>query len=342
MPDDTARPKLKGKIKMTGFTNFCPYLADLDFYKDARGEFTVSEWIDVILGAIDYNAQGYRDEQEKLAMLARLLPFVEKRLNLLELAPKGTGKSYVFGNISKYGLLTDGGKITRTKMFYDKSRRAPGFIVGNDYVAIDEVKLVTFDNLNEMRSVMQGYMERGRFNVDGFEGESDAGVVLLGNISIENMNEYASMFSELPSLFQESALVDRIHGFIKGWDIPKMRDSLKVSGWALNSEYFSSVMHMLRDDASYRAIVDELVECSEDAYVRHTEAVKRICTAFLKLLFPNVRTAAEVNKKEFIKYCLRPAIKMRRTIWRQLSILDAEYKNEDKLMPEFELRGVEE
>lgn len=342
MPDDTARPKLKGKIKMTGFTNFCPYLADLDFYKDARGEFTVSEWIDVILGAIDYNAQGYRDEQEKLAMLARLLPFVEKRLNLLELAPKGTGKSYVFGNISKYGLLTDGGKITRTKMFYDKSRRAPGFIVGNDYVAIDEVKLVTFDHLNEMRSVMQGYMERGRFNVDGFEGESDAGVVLLGNISIENMNEYASMFSELPSLFQESALVDRIHGFIKGWDIPKMRDSLKVSGWALNSEYFSSVMHMLRDDASYRAIVDELVECSEDAYVRHTEAVKRICTAFLKLLFPNVRTAAEVNKKEFIKYCLRPAIKMRRTIWRQLSILDAEYKNEDKLMPEFELRGVEE
>ena len=342
MPDDTARPKLKGKIKMTGFTNFCPYLADLDFYKDARGEFTVSEWIDVILGAIDYNAQGYRDEQEKLAMLARLRPVVEKRLNLLELAPKGTGKSYVFGNISKYGLLTDGGKITRTKMFYDKSRRAPGFIVGNDYVAIDEVKLVTFDNLNEMRSVMQGYMERGRFNVDGFEGESDAGVVLLGNISIENMNEYASMFSELPSLFQESALVDRIHGFIKGWDIPKMRDSLKVSGWALNSEYFSSVMHMLRDDASYRAIVDELVECSEDAYVRHTEAVKRICTAFLKLLFPNVRTAAEVNKKEFIKYCLRPAIKMRRTNWRQLSILDAEYKNEDKLMPEFELRGVEE
>ena len=193
----------------------------------------------------------YKDEDEKLAMLARLLPFIEKRLNLLELAPKGTGKSYVFGNVSKYGLLTDGGKITRTKMFYDKSRRAPGFIVGNDYVAIDEVKLVTFDNINEMRSVMQGYMERGRFNVDGYDGESFAGVVLLGNISIENMDEYTSMFSELPVLFQESALVDRIHGFIKGWDIPKMKDNLKVSGWALNSEYFCTVMHMLRDDASY-------------------------------------------------------------------------------------------
>lgn len=82
-------------------------------------------------------------------MLTRLLPFLEKRLNLLELAPKGTGKSYVFGNISKYGLLTDGGKITRAKMFYDTSRHTPGFIVGNDYVAIDEVKLVTFNDISE-------------------------------------------------------------------------------------------------------------------------------------------------------------------------------------------------
>ena len=231
-------------------------------------------------------------------------------------------------------------KITRTKMFYDKSRRAPGFIVGNDFVAIDEVKLVTFDNINEMRSIMQGYMERGRFNVDGYDGESFAGVVLLGNISIENMDEYTSMFSELPVLFQESALVDRIHGFIKGWDIPKMKDNLKASGWALNSEYFCTVMHMLRDDASYRAIVDALVDFSDDAYVRHTEAVKRIATAYLKLLFPNVRTASDVNPKEFMKYCLRPAIKMRKIIWRQLSILDAEYKNDDKLMPEFTLKEI--
>ena len=230
IPDDTVKPKIPGKIKMTGFTSFCPYVAELDYFKDVRAEFTVSEWIDVVLGAIDYNASGYKDEDEKMAMLTRLLPFVEKRLNLLELAPKGTGKSYVFGNVSKYGLLTDGGKITRSKMFYDKSRRIPGFIVGNDYVAIDEVKLVTFDDVNQMRSVMQGYMERGRFNVDGFEGESNAGVVLLGNISIENMDEFTSMFGELPTLFQESALVDRIHGFIKGWDIPKMKDNLKVAG----------------------------------------------------------------------------------------------------------------
>ena len=328
-PDDTAKPKIPGKIKMTGFTNFCPYTVDLDYYKDARAEFTVSEWIDVLLGAIDYNASGYSSEEEKLAMLTRLLPFVEKRVNLLELAPKGTGKSYVFGNVSKYGMLTDGGKITRAKMFYDTGRRTPGFICGNDYVAIDEVKLVTFNDVNEMRSIMQGYMEKGTFNVGGYEGKSDAGVVFLGNIAQENMDEYSSMFTELPSLFQESALVDRIHGFIKGWDIPRMNDDLKISGWALNSEYFCSILHLLRDDASYRAIVDKLVEVPEKADTRDTEAVKRLATAYLKQLFPNVRSAADVNPKRFIRYCLRPARNMRQIVKRQMGILDTEFKGKD-------------
>ncbi len=340
-PNDIAGSKIPGKIKMVGFTSFCPYTTDLEYFKDVRNEFTISEWIDIILGAIDYNAAGYQNEEEKLSMLTRLLPFIEKRLNLLELAPKGTGKSYVFGNVSKYGLLTDGGKITRSKMFYDTSRRTPGFICGNDFVAIDEVKLVTFNDVNEMRSVLQGYMERGKFNVGGYDGESYAGVVLLGNIKQENMDEYASMFDELPVLFQESALVDRIHGFIRGWDIPKMSDDLKVSGWALNSEYFCSIMHMLRDDASYRGIVDQIVEVSDNAYVRHSEAVKRIATAYLKLLFPNVRVASDVEPRQFLRYCLRPAINMRKIIWRQLSILDPEYKMEDKQMPSFTLKDVD-
>lgn len=95
-----------GKIKLNSFKNFCPYNIDIDVYKDARKDFTTDEWIDVILGAVDYNAEGYKSEEEKLTMLTRLLPFVEKRLNLIELAPKGTGKSYLFGNVSRYGWLS--------------------------------------------------------------------------------------------------------------------------------------------------------------------------------------------------------------------------------------------
>lgn len=341
MPDDEAKPKLPGKIKLTGFTNFCPYTVDLDYFKDVRSEFTTPEWIDVILGAIDYNAAGYKDEDEKLAMLMRLLPFVEQNLNVIELAPKGTGKSYLFGNVSRYGLLTDGGKVTRAKMFYDTGRRTTGFICGNDFVAIDEVKLVTFGDVSEMRSIMQGYMERGKFNIGGYEGSSDAGVIFLGNIEQERMDEYQNMLVELPSLFQESALLDRIHGFIKGWDIPIMKEDLKVTGWALNSEYFSSIMHLLRSDVSYRAIVDELVEVPSGSYIRHVEAVKRLATAFLKLLFPNVRTVSDVNPARFQKYCLRPAVRMRKTILRQLEILDpSEYRKENKAMPTFTVKEV--
>ncbi len=339
-PDEAARPKIPGKIKLTSFTNFCPYTIDLDYYKDMREEFTVSEWIDVILGAIDYNADGYETEEQKLAMLMRLLPFVENNLNIIELAPKGTGKSYVFGHVSKNGLLVDGGRVTRAKMFYDVGRGTQGFITGHDYVAIDEVKLVQFGDIDEMRSALQGYMERGSVAIVGHEVKSNAGIVFLGNIAQDNMDEYKNMFSELPSLFQESASLDRIHGFIKGWDIPRMNDDLKVSGWALNSEYFCTIMHELRSDLSYRAIVDRLIIVPKQADTRHTDAVKKLATAYLKLLFPNVRTAADVNLREFNQYCLRPAVRMRDIILRQLRILDVEYRTPKHDMPNYSLREI--
>lgn len=334
-----ARQKEKGKIKLCSFKNFCPYSADLDYYKDIRNEFNVHEWIDVILGAVDYNADGYDDEHQKIAVLTRLLPFVEKRLNIIELAPKGTGKSYLFGHVSKYGTLVDGGKVSRSKMFYDNASRRYGFIQGNDFVAIDEIKLVKFNDDNEMRSILQGYMEYGTFNCNGFEGEAEAGIVFLGNISQENMDEYAYMLNELPPLFQETALLDRIHGFIKGWDIPRMNDNLKLTGWALNSEYFCSILHALRDDATYRTIVDRLINVPDKADTRDTEAIKRIATAFLKLLFPNVRKVTDITVKNFKNYCLIPAVKMRSIVRMQQALIDKEYKGKE--VPDFKVNVYE-
>ncbi len=335
-----ARTKEKGKIKLCSFKNFCPYTIDLDYYKDIRNEFDIHEWIDLVLGAVDYNADGYENEHQKLAVLTRLLPFIEKRLNIIELAPKGTGKSYLFGHVSKYGALVDGGKVTRSKMFFDTVSRKYGFIQGNDFVAIDEIKLVKFNDDNEMRSILQGYMEYGTFNINGFEGEADAGIVFLGNISQDYMDEYQYMLNELPHLFQETALLDRIHGFIKGWDIPRMNDNLKLTGWALNSEYFCSIMHLLRDDTSYRTIVDRLIEVPEKADTRDTEAVKRIATAYLKLLFPNVRKTADISVKDFKNYCLKPAMKMREIVRMQQIYLDKEYKGKE--IPDFKIVANEE
>jgi len=330
--------KLPGKIKLTNFKNFCPYTIDLDYYKDARNDFAITEWLDIILGAIDYNAAGYQNENEKLTMITRLLPFVEKRLNLIELAPKGTGKSYLFGRVSRYGWLSSGGVMSRAKMFYDISKRTQGLVCNNDFIVLDEVQTISFTDADEMRAALKGYMESGVFTVGNYEGTADSGVVLLGNISIDNMDEYRSMFVELPKVFHESALIDRFHGFIKGWDIPRMHDDLKISGWALNSEYFSTILHILRDDASYRAIVDQLIQVPERADTRDTEAIKRICTAYLKLLYPNVRSATDIETREFNRYCLKPAMKMRNIIKIQLGILDDEYKGKD--VPKFTLRDL--
>lgn len=338
MPDEELH--LTGKIKLTKFIDFCPYTIDLEYYKDMRSEFTVEEWIDVLLGAIDYNAEGYTSETQKLTMLTRLLPFIEKRLNLIELAPKGTGKSYLFGRVSKFGWLSSGGVMSRAKMFYDIARRSQGLVCNNDFIALDEVQTISFTDVDEMRAAMKGYMESGVFTVGNYAGTAEAGIILLGNIKQENMDEYQNMLDELPYVFHESALIDRFHGFIKGWDIPRMHDDLKIADWALNSEYFCTIMHLLRDDASYRAIVDQLIEVPEHSDTRDTEAVKRICTAYLKLLFPNVRSIYDITAKDFNKYCLRPATKMRGIIKTQLGILDTEFKG--KNVPKFTIRDVSE
>ena len=317
--------KVKGKIKLVGFQNFCPYSIDVDYYKDVRQEFNVHEWIDVVLGAIDYNADGYEDEHQKLAMLTRLLPFVEKRLNLIELAPKGTGKSYLFGGVSRYGYLS-AGKMTRAILFYDMARREDGLVFFHDYIAFDEIQKVEFDNPNEMTQTLQGYMEQGTVKIGDKNDVAEAGFVMLGNIDMEMMDEYQNMFVELPKPFHQPQFLDRIHGFIKGWNIPRMTDDLKVCGWALNSEYFATVLHTLRDDPTYRAVVDKLIILPKGADTRDTEAVKRICTAYMKLLFPNVRSIEDISIQDFKKYCLKPAMEMRQIVRIQMGYSDEKYQ----------------
>lgn len=131
-----------------------------------------------------------------------------------------------------------------------------------------------------------------------------------------------AMFKDLPDIFHESALLDRFHGFIKGWNIPKMKESLKANGWALNTEYFGEIMHYLRDELAYRAVVDQLLQLPKNSATRDTEAIKRICTGYLKLLFPNATDVSKVDVSLFETYCLAPAMEMRRVIKTQLGIID--------------------
>jgi ATP-dependent Lon protease len=324
-----------GAIYMTDYKPFQPYKVDVEYFQEARKEFTLDEWIDVLLLAVDYNPAGFLDIHQKLTLLSRLLPFVEKRINLIELAPKGTGKSYLMSQISKYGWLVSGGSISRARLFYDISRKAPGLVSRYDYVVFDEVQTISFPDVDEIRGALKGYLESGEYRVGDNRGVGDAGLVLMGNIPDEKMNENTNMFTELPYAFQESALIDRFHGFIKGWDIPRMRENMKAEGWALNVEYFSEVMHALRNEIVYPAIVDALLDVPMSGDTRDTTAIKRICSGFMKLFFPHTKQVEDIDKEEFRTYCLAPAIQMRGIIKRQLHFMDSEYSD---TVPDIQIR----
>ena len=334
-PYDTKTP---GKIKLMDFQDFCPYEIDLEEYKDARNAFSLDEWIDIILAAADYNPYGYDSRAEKIAVTQRLLPFVEKNLNLIELAPAGTGKSYLFGQVSRYGWLVSG-KVTRAKLIYDMGKKTDGIVSYKDFVALDEIREAEYMQDTEIHSALQQIMENRKYNApDGHEVNVDAGIIFLGNIEGKAMDEYSNMFLELPEPFHKVPFLDRLHGFIKGWDLPRMNDDLKAHGWSLNSEYFSSILHELRDDPTYRAIVDERIDMPPKSDTRDTEAVKRICTAYLKLLFPHVRNAKDISSRDFNRYCLKPAMDMRAIIRIQMGIADE--REAGKTVPQFTVRDV--
>lgn len=330
--------KKTGKIQMLSFHDFCPYSIDLDEFKDARSMFTLEEWVDIVLAAVDYNPMGYDSMAQKLAVLQRLLPFVEKNLNLVELAPPGTGKSYLFGQISRYGWLVSG-KATRPQLIYNRAKKRDGVVAYKDYVALDEIREAEYMKDTEMHSALQQIMENQKYKSDdGHEVNVDAGIVFLGNIDGDNMNEYTFMFAELPDPFHKSPFLDRIHGFIKGWELPRMNDDMKANGWALNSEYFSTIMHELRDDPAYRAVVEDMLILPEKADTRDTEAIRRICTAYMKLLFPHVTDSSEMSPFLFECYCLQPAKEMRSIIRMQMGRVDS--KEAGKTIPDIRTRGL--
>ncbi|MGB9977607.1 BREX system Lon protease-like protein BrxL [Thermovenabulum sp.] len=324
-----------GAIYITDFKPFKPYKIDLDYYTEARKEFTTEEWVDILLLAVDYNPLGFLDLKQKITFLSRLLPFVEKRINIIELAPKGTGKSYLMSQISKYGWLVSGGSISRARLFYDLNRKTPGLFSRYDYVALDEIQTISFPDIDEIRGALKGYLESGEYRVGDYRGSGDAGLVLMGNILEDKMSENINMFTELPIAFQESALIDRFHGFIKGWDLPRMREEMKAEGWALNVEYFSEIMHAIRSDIIYPQIVDEILNIPRSADTRDVNAIKRICTGFLKLFFPHIKNINDLDKEEFMILCLKPAMEMRGIIKKQLHILDKEYND---AIPEITLK----
>jgi len=322
--------KEKGHVELINYKAFKPYKVDIDYFRTARKEFSLNEWIDLLIRSMEYNPDGFDSLSQKLMFLSRILIFVEPRLNMIELAPKGTGKSYIFGNLSKYGWMISGGKVTRAKLFYDMTKKSRGAIELYDFITMDEIQTIVFSDPSEIQAALKSYLESGFTTVADKKIISQAGLIIMGNITLSKDKKPTMLryFSDLPETFRESALLDRFHGFIEGWKLPRISEDLKINGWTLNVEYFSEVLHELRDKPIYATIVNDLLDIPIKADTRDTNAVKRITTAYLKLLFPHVNRPADISKEDFNNFCLAPALEKRQIIRKQINLIDEEFSEE--------------
>lgn len=334
--------KEKGYIQMIGFQSFKPYKPDFEYFSRARNEFDIEEWVDFLLSCMEYNpnSEQFYSLERKITFLSRLLVFIEPNLNMIELAPKGTGKSYVFNNISKYGWHISGGKVTRAKLFYDMSRNTPGILATYDFVAMDEIKTIEFDNPAEMLGGLKNYLEDGIYTVGKTRQTSSCGMILLGNIDLNDSGLPANLiyFNELPKIFHDTALLVRFHGFIEGWKLPTMQEDLIFTGYTLNVEYFSEILSMMRLKPEYGEIVKNFLVVPNDADTRDKKAIIKLATAYLKLFFPHVRSEYDITPEQFYTYCFLPAFEKRKLVKQQLAYMDPQYAKSE-LMPNIRVKG---
>lgn len=341
LPDEDGK---KNHVEMVDYKPFKPYKSvDVEYLRHAREVFTTREWIDTLLSAMEYDADGFASQTEKVEFLTRLLIFVEPRLNVIELAPKGTGKSYVFGNLSKYGWLVSGGKVTRAKLFFDKQKQQNGIIKNHDFTAFDEIQTIVFQEPAEIQAALKSYLESGKTTIDNNEFTSECGLMLMGNIPLNEQKRPLNYryFDSLPQNFRESALLDRFHCFIEGWHLPRIHKGMIFKGWTINVEYFSEILHALRTQNVYGIVFDQIVGYDKNADTRDYNAVKRIAVGYMKLLFPHWTSSSKVDFDEFDIYCLQPAIHRRGIIKEQCHFIDPEFKT---TMPNFWIqnKGCEE
>ena len=323
LPDEDGK---RNHVEMVDYKPFKPYRSvDVEYLRTARTAFSTQEWIDVLLSAMEYEADGFDNMTQKIEFLTRLLIFVEPRLNVIELAPKGTGKSFVFGNLSKYGWLVSGGKVTRAKLFYDKQKQQNGIIKNHDFVAFDEIQTIIFQEPAEIQAALKSYLESGKTTIDRNEFSSECGLMIMGNIPLNEQRRPLNYryFDSLPQSFRESALLDRFHCFIEGWYLPRINKGIVYKGWTINVEYFSEILHALRTQNIYDIIFDEMVGYDRNADTRDFNAVKRIAVGYMKLLFPHWTHVSDVNVEEFNTYCLQPAIRRRGIIKEQCHYINS-------------------
>ena len=296
----------------------------LSILAKVRESFTTDEWKEFLLRSIGIEPNGLSRRQCDALML-RMVPFVERNYNLVELGPPGTGKSHLFQQISPYAHLVSGGKATVAQMFVNNANGQRGLVCQYDVVCFDEVSGISFDQKDGV-NIMKGYMESGEFSRGKESIRADGSIVMVGNfeIDIEHQQRVGHLFGSLPPEMKDDiAFMDRIHAFLPGWDIPKLKNDRLTDHFGLVSDFLSECWSQLRNQSRI-SLLQNRVFYGGALSGRDTNAVNKTVSGLVKLLYPG-----EVNvPDEDIEWAVHIAMEARRRVKEQQKRVGAaEFRN---------------
>ena len=313
--EKAATPWILASLKPIQISRF-----EFDGYVEARKQFSTEEWIDLLIQSIGFNPQMF-GKRNKLLQLIRLIPFCERNYNLIELGPKGTGKSHVYSEFSPHGILISGGEVTVPKLFVSNSSGKLGLVGYWDVVAFDEFAGKQKKVDKALVDIMKNYMANKSFSRGVETLGAEASMVFVGNTdhTVPYMLKHSDLFDPLPDKFHDSAFLDRVHSYIPGWEIDVIRGEMFSSGYGFVVDYLAEILKFLRShDFSDR--YQKYFTLSEDISTRDRDGINKTFSGLMKILYPQ----GEATESE-LEELLRAAIEGRKRVKDQLLRIDSTY-----------------
>lgn len=313
--DKNACPWILGSLKPIQMSRF-----NYDEYIEARKQFTTDEWIDLLIQSIGFNPELF-GRRSKLTQLIRLIPYCERNYNLMELGPKGTGKSHIYSEFSPHGILISGGEVTVPKLFVNNSNGRIGLVGYWDVVAFDEFAGKNKRVDKALVDIMKNYMANKSFSRGVETLGAEASMVFVGNTqhSVAYMLKHTDLFDELPDNYHDSAFLDRIHCYIPGWEVDIIRGEMFSDGYGFVVDYLAEIMRSLRNhDFSDRYWSS--FKLSNAISTRDRDGINKTFSGLMKIIFPH----GEATKAE-VEDLLKFAIEGRKRVKDQLMRIDSTY-----------------
>ncbi|NOQ35601.1 MAG: BREX system Lon protease-like protein BrxL [Methylococcaceae bacterium] len=280
----------------------------------AREQFTTREWIHLLMRTMGYEPAAYSEEQQNNVLL-RLLPLIQNNLNMMELAPKGTGKSFIFSNLSRHVWLNSGGALTNAQLFKNLNTKEIGLLGKHDLLVLDEGQSISFKGADDIHAKFKDYLESGHYTIANDKITSECGLMILANIELyAGEPRQSDYIRHLPEMFHDSALIDRFHGIIAGWKSPRFTTESAAQGLGIKADVFGEYLHQLRTVSDIEFPYGNVPPLKGDS--RDVKAVTRLATALSKLLLLNPEDA------DYEAYVLNPAKDLRTRVRTQLAELD--------------------